>query len=140
MSHPDYEINLGDFPMKHEAIRVHVIDDDESVRRALRLLLQSAGYRSLDFRSAEEYLDTKDPGEYGVVIVDMRMPGMTGMELIKKLSARKDRVKVIAVSAYDDAQTWELTGELGVVAFFRKPVDDQALIDTIEWAMRNNKS
>lgn len=125
--------------MRHEAIRVHVIDDDESVRRAFLLLLQSAGFRSLAFCSAEEYLDTKDTGECCVAIVDMRMPGMTGMELIKKLSARKDRVKVIAVSAYDDVPTRELTGELGVVAFFRKPVDDRALIDTIEWAMRENK-
>ena len=126
--------------MRHKAIPVHVIDDDESVRRAFLLLLQSAGFRSLAFCSAEEYLETKDPGEPGVAIVDMRMPGMTGLELIKRLSARKDRVKVIAVSAYDDAPTRETAGELGVVAFFRKPVDDQALIDTIEWTMREKKA
>ncbi len=126
--------------MRNGVIRVHVIDDDESVRRAFLLLLQSAGFHSLGFSSAEEYLERKDPDEYGVVIVDMRMPGMKGLELIKKLSARKDRVKIIAVSAYGDAPTMELTGESGVVAFFRKPVDDQALIDTIEWAMRENPS
>ena len=126
--------------MARKSIPVHVIDDDESVRRAFMLLLQSAGYEARAYASAEEFLEYKDPGEQGIVILDMRMPGMTGLELIKEMSGRKDRSKVIAVSAYDDAMTRELAGALGVVAFFRKPVDDQALIDTIELAMSDKKA
>ena len=99
--------------MARKSIPVHVIDDDESVRRAFLLLLQSAGYEARAFASAEEFLEYKDPGEQGIVILDMRMPGMTGLELIKEMSGRKDRSKVIAVSAYDDAMTRELAGALG---------------------------
>ena len=122
--------------MPHKAIPIYVIDDDKSVLRALLLLMQSAGFIARAFGSAKEFLESKDPGDPGVIIVDMRMPGMTGLELIEALAARKDRGKVIAISAFEDAPTRDLAKALGVVAFFKKPVDDQALIDTIEWAVR----
>jgi FixJ family two-component response regulator len=125
--------------MARKAIPVCVIDDDASVRRAFLLLLQSAGYNARAFGSAEEYLEKKNNDEESILILDMRMPGMTGLDLLKELSNRKDKPKIIALSAYDDASTRELSVTLGVVAFFRKPVDDQALIDTIEWAMREKK-
>lgn len=125
--------------MARKAIPVCVIDDDESVRRAFLLLLQSAGYGARAFGSAEEYLEKKNNDEECILILDMRMPGMTGLELLKVLSSRKDKPEIIALSAYDDAATRELAEALGVVAFFRKPVDDQALIDTIEWAMRKKR-
>jgi FixJ family two-component response regulator len=64
---------------------------------------------------------------------------MTGIDLLRKLAPQKDRIKVIVPSGHDDLPNRELSGELGVVAFFRKPVDDQALIDTIEWAKREMK-
>jgi two-component system response regulator FixJ len=125
--------------MARKAIPVCVIDDDESVRRAFLLLLQSAGYNARAFGSAGEYLAEQRNGEQGILILDMRMPGMTGLDLLEELSNRRDKPKIIALSACDDAPTRELAGTLGVAAFFRKPVDDQALIDTIEWAMREKK-
>ena len=63
------------------------------------------------------------------------MPGMTGLDLQRELVARKIGIPVIVVTAYDDAPTRQLSRELGAVAFFRKPVDDQALLDAIPWAI-----
>jgi two-component system, LuxR family, response regulator FixJ len=118
---------------------VCVIDDDESVRRAFKLLLQSAGFDVRIFASAREFLEALESSENCVIVMDMRMPGMTGLDLLKELRSGKTGQKIIAVSGYDDAPTRELSEELGVVAFFRKPVDDQALIDTIEWVTRHEK-
>ena len=121
--------------MAQKAISIYVIDDDESVRRAFQILLQSAGFNVRAFSSAEEFLESVSSEDRGVILLDMRMPGMTGLDLLRKLASRKNRMQVIAVSAYDDAPTRKLARELGAVTFFRKPVDDQALIDTILWAI-----
>jgi FixJ family two-component response regulator len=121
---------------------VYVIEDDESMRRAFQLLFRSADFDVQAFRSGEEFLESADLSEDSCIILDMRMPGMTGLELQKELASRKIRIPVIGVSAYDDAPTRDLARASGAVAFFRKPVDDQALIDAIEWAMgekRNDK-
>jgi FixJ family two-component response regulator len=114
---------------------VYVIDDDGSVRRAFQLLFQSADFDVRAFCSAEEFLDGESLSDDSCIILDMRMPGMTGMDLQKKLISRKIRIPVIVVSAYDDAGTRDLARELGAAAFFRKPVVDQALIDTIHWVL-----
>ncbi len=114
---------------------VYVIDDDESMRRAFRLLFQSAEFDVQAFCSAEEFLESSSLSDSSCIILDMRMPGMTGLDLQKELASRKIRIPVLVVSAYDDRQTRDLARALGAVAFFRKPVDDRALIDAIEWAM-----
>jgi FixJ family two-component response regulator len=113
---------------------VYVIDDDESVRRAFLLLFQSAGFDVQVFRSAKEFLESAILSDGSCIILDMRMPGMTGLDLQKELASRKIGIPVIGISAYDDRPTRDLARKLGAVAFFRKPVDDQALIDAIHWA------
>ena len=119
---------------------VYVIDDDESMRRAFQLLFRSADFDVQAFCSGEEFLESTGLSEGSCIILDMRMPGMTGLELQKELASRKIRIPVIGVSAYDDAPTRDLARALGAVAFFRKPVDDQALIDAILWAMGDTKT
>jgi len=114
---------------------VYVIDDDDSVRRAFQLLLQSADFDVEAFRSAEEFLEAASLGDDSCIILDMRMPGLTGVDLQKKLAARKIKIPVIVVSAYDDAAMRDLARDLGAVACFRKPVDDQALLDAILWTL-----
>ena len=118
---------------------VYVIDDDKSVRRAFQLLFQSADFDVQTFRSAEEFLEGASLSDDSCIIMDMRMPGMTGLDLLKKLASRKIRIPVIVVSAYDDASIRGLAHEFGAVAFFKKPVDDQALIDAIHWATEASK-
>ena len=126
--------------MVQKEILVYVIDDDDSVRRAFQLLLQSAGFDVQGFPSAKEFLDSVSPSDNGVIILDMRMPGITGLDLLKKLARRKTRCQIIAISAFEDAQTQESARALGAGAFFTKPVDGQALIDTIQWAMGDVKN
>jgi FixJ family two-component response regulator len=113
---------------------VYVIDDDESVRRALQRLLRSAGFEVKAFSSGEEFLQSGNLDVRACVVLDIRMPGLTGFDLQEKLASRGIRIPVITVSAFDDAETRERARKLGAVAFFRKPVDGQALVDAIHWA------
>lgn len=119
---------------------VYIVDDDTSVRKAFEKLLTFVGFDVHPFSSAEEFIDKTGSIENGVIVLDMKMPGMTGIDLLKKLTSHNSRIKVIAMSGYEDEATKELAEKMGVVTFFRKPVDDQALIDAIEWAMRKGKS
>ena len=119
---------------------IYLIDDDESVRKALQRLLRSAGFDVKAFSSAEEFLQSGNLGEQrACIILDIRMPGMTGFDLQEKLVSKGIRIPVITVSAFDDAQTRERARKLGATAFFRKPVDGEALIDAIHWAMGVDK-
>ena len=121
--------------MVQKEFMVYVIDDDVSIRRAFQLLLQSAQFKVQTFSSANEFLGSVSPSESAVIILDMKMPGITGLDLLKSLEPRLSRTKFIAISALDDAPTQAVARELGAVAFFQKPVDGQALIDTIWWAI-----
>ena len=113
---------------------VYLIDDDESVRRALQRLLRSAGLDVRAFASAEEFLESGNLDLRACIVLDIRMPGLTGFDVQEKLASMGIRIPVITVSAFDDAETRERARKLGAVAFFRKPVDGQALIDAIHWA------
>jgi FixJ family two-component response regulator len=119
---------------------VYLIDDDESVRKALQRLLRSAGLDVKTFPSAEEFLQSENLGEKrACIILDIRMPGLTGFDLQEKLASKGVRIPVITVSAFDDAASRERARKLGATAFFRKPVDGEALIDAIHWAMGVDK-
>ena len=123
---------------------VYVIDDDESVRKSFARLLRSADLESETFSSPDEFLSIGRQEKNACIIADVRMPGSTGFDLTERLSASGIRIPVIVVSASDDVQIREYARELGAVAFFRKPVDDQALLDAIFWAIsgvkKNGKS
>lgn len=114
---------------------VYIIDDDASVRTALERLLVSAGIRSRTFASARDFLKAAVPLEGACVITDVKMHGMTGLELHQNLRESGARVSFIFVTAYDTEEARREAREAGAIAYFRKPVDDQALIDAIQWAM-----
>lgn len=115
---------------------IYVIDDDDSVRKAFKRLLRSVNLEAEAFASAEEFLKSQKPTKNSCIIIDIKMPGLTGFDLQRKLMAQGNRIPIIVISASDDAQTREQARDLGAVAFFRKPIDDQALIDAIDWAVR----
>jgi FixJ family two-component response regulator len=118
---------------------VYVIDDDESVRRALERLLRSADLHAETFSSADEFLNSPKQKKNACILIDIRIPGSTSFDLQQKLTAFDMRIPVIVISASDDAQIRERARELGAVSFFRKPVDDQALLDAIWWAILGTK-
>jgi FixJ family two-component response regulator len=112
---------------------IYVIDDDESVRRAFARLLKSANLKVETFSSADEFFTEPKQGENSCILMDIRMPGSTGFDFQRKLAELEMKIPVIVVSASDEEQAREHAKQLGAVAFFRKPVDDQALLDTIWW-------
>jgi len=114
---------------------VYVIDDDASVRRALERLLVSAGIRSRTFACADEFLKAGPPPDGSCVVADVKMRGMTGPELQRKVRESGAHVAFIFVTAYDTDEVRAQAKKDGAVAYFRKPVDDQALLDAISWAM-----
>ena len=114
---------------------VYIVDDDDSVRKGLSRLMRSAGLKSQDFNSAEEFLAEVDAAQTGCVLLDITMPRLTGFQLQAELKKREIDLPVIAISARDDTDTRRMALDLGARFFFRKPVDDQALIDTIQWVL-----
>ena len=119
---------------------IFVIDDDQSMQRAFLLLLRSAGFDAKAFTSAEEFLTYSRVSDGDCIILDLRMPRINGFDLMEKLISREIRTPIICVTAFDDVKSRERARELGAAAYFTKPVDDQALIDAINWAIKSEKN
>ena len=115
---------------------VAVIDDDESIRTALQELLRSAGLSSLTFASAEEFLQSGQLRKAGCLIVDIRMPGMSGLELQDKLSAQHDRIPTIFITAHGDEKMRMQALRAGAVEFLAKPWDDGVLLEKVGTALK----
>lgn len=112
---------------------IHLVDDDKSIRKAIIMLGKSANFEIDDFSNADEFLKCEKIKDNDILILDIHMPGMNGFELLEKLSEKKTKLNVIMLTAYDDPTNRELAQKYGVKAFFRKPCDSQALIDTINY-------
>lgn len=112
-----------------------VVDDDLNVRRALRRLLKSMGYMVEIFESGPDFLARGQVDSCGCLILDIRMPGMSGFDLWEQLSGSGFSTPVIFMTAYGDARTREraMTGE--AVAYLQKPLDGQLLLDAISSAL-----
>lgn len=122
-------------PVKTDTHIIYIVDDDDSVRRALGRLIRSEGLTSEAFPSGELFLTKLPDNAHGCVVMDIRMPGLTGHDVQQRLRKRGQKIPVIALSAQDDDEARHRARELGAVAFFRKPVDDQALLDSIRWLL-----
>ncbi|MES2922678.1 MAG: response regulator [Verrucomicrobiota bacterium] len=113
---------------------IFIIDDDTSVRRALCRVMSSAGLDGEAFDSAEEFLAKANPGMVGCIVADMTMPGMSGLELKPVLDAAGVKLPLILLTAHDSEEMRAAARNAGAAAYFRKPVDTQALLDAIRWA------
>lgn len=124
--------------IKEQSI-VYVIDDDPSVRRGFERLLRSAGLTVETYSSVDDFFKGSRNDENACILMDVRLSGATGFDLQQGLAERGKQIPVIVVSASDDALLRERARELGAVSFFRKPIDDQALLDAIWWAISGAK-
>ena len=115
---------------------VHIVDDDELVRKGLERLMRASGLASRSYDSPERFLEAVGIDANGCVLLDITMPRLNGLEVQAALKARGNTIPVIAVSARDDDETRQRARELEAKYFFRKPVDDQALLDAITWLMQ----
>jgi two-component system response regulator FixJ len=111
--------------------KIYVVDDDESVRRALSRLMKSAGFNVETFNSAGGFLDSVPPDTEGCLIIDVRMPGIDGFELQKKINTLGYRLKIIFITAHAQAGDRERVIEAGAIGFLQKPFNDQSLLDLI---------
>ena len=114
---------------------VAVIDDDESCRTALKEMLRSAGLSALAFASAEDFLKSGQQRQTGCLISDIRMPGMSGLELQAKLNADRCRIPTIFITAHGDEKMRMQALRAGAVEFLAKPFDDEALLESVRTAL-----
>ncbi|HZZ82505.1 MAG TPA: response regulator [Gemmataceae bacterium] len=109
---------------------VAVIDDDVSVRGALLRLFRTAGLDVSLFAAAEEYLASPNGANFACLVIDMRLPGMSGLELLEKLHTDSPKPALV-ITAHEDEQTRTKAFALGAVGFFRKPCDNRQLLDAV---------
>lgn len=114
---------------------VFIVDDDEAVRRSLRRLIASAGMAVEDYATAEEYADRCDPSRPGCLVLDVRMPGMSGLELQKMLQQKGIRIPVIIISGHGDVPKAVQAMKGGAVDFIEKPFKGDVLLDRIHQAI-----
>lgn len=116
---------------------IAIVDDDEAVRVALGGLLKSAGLTARAFESAETFIESGQQSQVACLIADIRMPGMSGLELQAKLNAEHCRVPIIFITAHGDAQMRMQAIRAGAVEFLAKPFNDEALLETVRAALEN---
>jgi len=121
-----------------EDIVVSIVDDDASVRRSTRRLLRSSGFRAEAFASAEEFLESKSAAKTACLILDLRMPGMNGLELQRRLTQNGDPVPIIFLSAHASEEDERSVLRAGAVQFLRKPTSKEALLGAIRDALKRS--
>lgn len=119
---------------------VYIIDDDDSVRRGLSRLMRASGYQVSVYDTPEQFLEEVSEASSGCVLLDITMPGMTGLQVQARLREKGVGLPVIAISAEDNDDVRQAARKLGAKFFLRKPVDDQALLDAIFWVSESNQA
>lgn len=114
---------------------IAIVDDDRAIREALEDLVHSCGYESRLFDSAEDFLSTSDRAEIDCMVVDVKMPGKSGIELQLELNKSPKRFPIIFLTSYRDERTREAAIAGGAFAFLSKPVDIDRLIVGLETAL-----
>ena len=116
--------------------KVYVIDDDEAMRDSLNFLLESASFNVTLFESAQKFLDALPKLDFGCVVSDVRMPGLDGIELLKRMKADHNPFPIVIMTGHGDIPLAVEAMKLGAVDFLEKPFDDDRLIGMIEAAIR----
>jgi FixJ family two-component response regulator len=114
---------------------IYLVDDDKSVSYGFGMFLESAGMETRAFGTAEEFLKDARLQTGDILVLDIHLPGMSGCELLHKLSEAEVTIPVIVVTAFDEPQSREACRDYGVKAFLRKPVDGEALLDIITYSL-----
>jgi len=125
-------MNIG-----HNSRLVAIVDDDQSVQRSLQDLIESDGLPAICFGSAKQFLDSEARSKVACMIADIRMPGMSGLELQAKLKAERCRIPVIFITAHGDAEMRIHAMRQGAVEFLSKPFDDAVLLEIVHTALEH---
>ena len=117
---------------------VFIVDDDEPVRSALRLLMKSVGHDAMTFTSGDEFLASCKPGISGCLVLDIRMPGMSGLELQEKLREQGVNIPIIFITGHGDVPMAVQAMKHGAMEFLQKPFREQDLVDRVNEALEKN--
>jgi len=118
---------------------ISVIDDDESVRRTTKLLIESFGYRAAVFESAETFLKSDQLYYTACLVVDVQMPGMDGLQLQSQLAKKGFEIPIIFITAYGDKESRRRAMQAGAAAFLHKPFSDEQLLKDIRAGLKHQK-
>ena len=127
-------------PMIDDRPTVIVIDDDPSIRKAIDRLLRSVGLRVELFESAQEFLQSDRPDAPSCIVLDVRLPGQSGLNLQRNLAAADIRIPIIFITAHGDIPMSVRAMKAGAVEFLTKPFHDQDLLDAIEAALEKDRA
>ena len=122
--------------MAAQSATVFVVDDDQAVRQSLDMLIKSVGHSVQTFRSAQEFLDAYDPQKPGCLVLDIRMPGMSGLELQKTLRQRRIEIPTIFITGHGDVPVAVRALKDGAFEFLEKPFSKQMLLEHIRDALK----
>jgi len=117
---------------------VFIVDDDDAVRDSLGLLMKSVGMHTEVYDSAEAFLAAYDPGKFGCLVLDIRMPGMSGIELQRELSQRDSTLPIIFITAHGDIPMAVDALRHGAMDFIQKPFDDTELVAKVQNALSDS--
>jgi two-component system, LuxR family, response regulator FixJ len=126
-------------PVTHAAATIAVVDDDHMVRDSLKVLLETRDFEVVDFASGSEFLDKRVDAHPRCVILDIHMPQMTGLELLKTMRSRGDKTPVILITGRPDAAMRAQAEALGAVALLEKPVSFAALFGALNTATSSSR-
>ena len=127
-----YGCNMG---IGQKSKMIAIVDDDKSVQNALQDLIESEGLAAVCFGSAEQFLESGTQHKAACLITDLRMPGMSGLDLQEKLNAEHCRIPIIIITAHGDSKMRVQAMRYGAVEFLTKPFDDAVLLETVHDAL-----
>ena len=126
--------------MKEADSVVFVVDDDSSVREAIKSLIKSVGLRVETFETAQQFLGSKRPEVPGCVVLDVRLPGLSGLDLQRELAANDIKLPIIFITGYGDIPMSVTAMKAGALEFLTKPFRDQDLLDAIQKALARDRA
>ncbi len=118
-----------------ETALISIVDDDESMREAIQSLLRSVGFRAKTFASGEQFLQSDQIENTACLILDVRMPGMSGLDLQRRLMATECRIPIVFVTAHGEEEARSRALQEGAVDFLLKPFSEEALLNAIQAAL-----
>jgi two-component system, LuxR family, response regulator FixJ len=125
--------------MSDDAAVIYLVDDDEAVRDSLGMLFKSIGFESEAYASALEFLEHFDAGRHACLVADIRMPGLSGLELQQRLNEQRAEIPIIFITGHGDVPMAVNAMKSGAADFLQKPFRDQELIDRIHKALAEDR-
>ena len=119
---------------------VAIVDDEEGIRKALSRLLRASGLEAESYANGQEFLDAAAEHRPDCVVLDLHMPGMSGVQVLRKLKAAGQRLSIVVITAHDEPETRERCIDAGACAYLRKPLEDRLLLNAISAAMRSHSA